>query len=64
MDSKYNGYKVTFENKQFPSYRATWEVANSEAERYFLNTGKEAKIYGFIGDSLRLIKTWRKAPRT
>lgn len=64
MNTKYNGFKVTFADGQFPVYRSTWEEANSDAGRYFLTTGKEAKVWGFVGDTLHLIKTWRKASRT
>ena len=64
MDTIYNGYKITFAGEQFPTYRSNWDAANSVAGMYFLTTGKEAKIYGFIGESIHLIRTWRKPSRT
>lgn len=64
MNTKYNGFKVTFQDGQFPIHCAMYEDANAAAGRYFLTTGKEAKVWGFVGDTLHLIKTWRKASRT
>lgn len=63
MDTVYDGYKVVYPN-QFPGYFSTWNQANSAAGTFFNNTGKEVKVYGFIGESKRLIKTYRKTSRT
>lgn len=64
MNTKFEAFKITYKDGQFPSYRSTWEAASAAAGEYFLKTGKEVTIWGFVGDSIRLIKTWRKASRT
>ena len=63
MDKTYNAYKIVFADGH-TTYRSFWSQANAAAGTYFNDTGKEAKVYGFVGDKLHLIKTWRKAPRT